>query len=40
MSLTRGGINHFKMQIDGEYHLLETNTINISISVKALTVIA
>lgn len=40
MSLSRGGINHFKMQIDGEYHLLETNTITISISVKALTVIA
>lgn len=40
LKLSRKDFNHFKMQIDGEYRLIESNTINISISEKALKVIA
>lgn len=40
MTLSRENFNHFKMQIDGEYRLIESNTINISISEKALNVFA
>ena len=40
MTLYRKDFNHFKMQIDGEYHLIESNTINISISEKVLNVFA
>ena len=40
MTLSRENFNHFKMQIDGEYHLIESNIINISISEKKLNVIA
>ncbi|MFH6768259.1 YegS/Rv2252/BmrU family lipid kinase [Gaetbulibacter aquiaggeris] len=40
MTLSRKDFNHFKMQIDGEYRLIESNTINISISEKAINVFA
>jgi len=40
MELSRENFNQFKMQIDGEYRLIESNTINISISEKALNVFA
>jgi diacylglycerol kinase (ATP) len=38
--LHRKDFNHFKMQIDGEYHFIESNKINISIAEKRLRVIA
>ena len=40
MVLSRKDFSQFKMQIDGEYRLIESNTINISISEKALNVFA
>lgn len=40
MTLSQKYFNHFKMQIDGEYRLIESNTINISIAEKKLNVFA
>jgi len=39
MILSRKDFNHFKMQIDGEYRLIESNEINISMSEKKLNII-
>ena len=40
LTLHRKDFNHFKMQIDGEYQFIETNTIHISIVEKTLEVIS
>jgi YegS/Rv2252/BmrU family lipid kinase len=40
MVLSQKDTNHFKMQIDGEFRLLETNEVNISILEKKLNVIS
>ena len=40
MTLSQKYFNHFKMQIDGEYRLIESNTINISIAENKLDVFA
>jgi len=39
MVLSRKDFDHFKMQVDGEYRLIESNEINISILEKRLSII-